>query len=107
MRDSNTLELIWTSEPAMVDKLEVREHFSNSDHNVNYGIKFDLVCKIRVTETVRIKNVFNKEKWDEMRQGLEDISWVDLIRKDDVNIMYEKFCDILTEKKPINLYAFA
>ena len=91
---SNTLDLVLTSEPAKVNKLDIKEHFSNSDHNV---ITFELVCKISVTEIARVNYAFNKAMRGEMRKDLINISWVDSIGKN-FKSTWRKFYGILLEK---------
>ena len=39
------------------------------------------------TEIARVKYAFNKGNWDDMRKDLSNISWVDLIEKDDAGKM--------------------
>ena len=86
--DPTTLNLVFTSELAIVDNLHVREHFSTSDHN---SITLELVCETCINTNEIVKYAFRKGNWKEMKNELALVCWLDILGDEDINIMWNKF----------------
>ena len=92
-RANNVLDLVLSPEVGLVENLEIREHFSNSDHNLLVG---ELVCKTYITSNNQIGSDFKKGDWVGLRTDLEVIKWEEEIAG--LLTKYgDNFCILLSE----------
>ncbi|XP_014675988.1 PREDICTED: uncharacterized protein LOC106815965 [Priapulus caudatus] len=77
-RGDSILDLVLTTEPPLVENLQVREHLSNSDHSI---VTWDLVVEVDVpTNLMEVYNL-NKGNYDKLRADL-GIDWKSELGKD-------------------------
>lgn len=92
-RGNNILDFVFSSEEGMVENLVVREHFSNSDHNV---ITFELIQM--TADLIEKKSYlnFNKGDYVGMNSDLSKVVWESELCNLDTNCMWNKFQNILS-----------
>ena len=88
-RGNNILDLVISSEANMVEDLKVIEHFATSDHNM---VEFNLLVKSKVHDVLIYKYNFSKGNYDDIRNNLSEIDWVELFDGKDTITCYDIFC---------------
>ena len=73
----NSLDLVFTTEPEMVNDVEVREHLTNCDNNF---LTWELACDAtwRLNSN-RLNYIFHKEDYEGFRSFLTNISWEEVL----------------------------
>ena len=87
-REENILDLILTTEPNMVEELQVRENLGTSDHNI---ILWRLVCEVKVKGNDCQIYDYNKGDYDGLREYLSQLQWNKLLENKKVEEMWEIF----------------
>jgi ribonucleases P/MRP protein subunit RPP40 len=94
-RGNNVLDLVFSSEENMVEDLIIKEHLSNSDHNiVMWKLSYLLFDNNNCSNTNRN---FNKASYPEMKAFLNNIDWYYEFLNLDAEKMWNKFCEIINE----------
>jgi len=93
-RDKNVLDLVFTSEEAMIEDLEVKEHFSTSDHNI---ICFNLISKTDMPLSNVIKYNYSRADYVKIIEYLKEIDWEVKFKDLDAEKMWNIFCELLNE----------
>lgn len=91
-RENNILDLVMTSEVAMVSDLIVKEHLGNSDHNI---ITWRFVCNADKVISKQSIKLFHKAEYEEMRKWFSRIQWTKEFENLELNEMWSKFCAIV------------
>ena len=92
-REANILDLVFSSEEGMVEGLKVREHLSNSDHNV---VTFSLTQKTSDFVDNKICYNFNKGDYSGMNAHLSTCVWEKELNDLETDDMWNKFHNILS-----------
>jgi hypothetical protein len=91
-RGDNILDLVFTSEDNMVENIEVREHFSSSDHNI---IVWTLNCKTVMNENHMINYDYTKADYVKINENIKSINWdIEFFGKN-ADQMWSKFNDVV------------
>ena len=83
-RGENTLDLVLSSEPNMVDQIRVREPFS--DHNI---VIYDIIMSIQIR--LETYNDFKRGNYEGLKTFLEDYDWKQAFQDTDVNTKFDIF----------------
>ena len=94
LHDKNILDLVFTSDPGMVEDLQVVEHLGNSDHN---SLIWKLICNSTVTLNKQLIKQFHKGDYVSMRRWFDDVNWEQEHSALDFNEMWLKFTDIINQ----------
>jgi ribonuclease P/MRP protein subunit RPP40 len=71
-REENILDLILSTEPGMVENLEVREKLGKSDHNI---VTWTLVCEVSLKVDNSVKRDYNRGDYEGFNKYLTDTDW--------------------------------
>src|SRR6267154_294175 len=93
-RDKNVLDLVFTSEEAMIENLEVKEHFSTSDHNI---VCWNLISKNEMPLSNVMKYNYSKADYAKIIEHLNEIDRKLKFQDLDAEKMWNIFCDIVNE----------
>ena len=94
LHDKNILDLVFTSDPGMVEDLQVVEHLGNSDNN---SLIWKLICNSTVTLNKQLIKQFYKGEYISMRRWFDDVNWEQEHSALDFNEMWLKFTDIINQ----------
>ncbi|XP_072169983.1 mycocerosic acid synthase-like polyketide synthase [Diadema setosum] len=70
-RGDSILDLVLTSEPSMIEDLQVVDKLGSSDHRI---IEFNMICSVQLEATCYTRN-YNKSDYSAMRNRLNSIKW--------------------------------
>ena len=88
-RGSNILDLVFTTDPGMVEEVQVRENLANCDHNI---LTWKVNCNAKLCVNVnRPRYVLHKGNYDGFSLFLSGIPWTDLLKDCDVIELWEIF----------------
>ena len=90
-REDNILDLVLTTNPALVSNTTVSEPFGTSDHRI---VEFDLTCTTNYTDWKEKYYDYRNGDYKAMRQYLQDLDISTLLNKDDYSV--EDIWKILT-----------
>ncbi len=90
-RDGNTLDLVLSSEPHRVQKVEIGEHLGDSDHNM---IRFLLNCKKVGTDNCIMVPNFKRANDVGLRYRLGSTNWRELLNSKSTEAMWLKFREV-------------
>ena len=76
----------------MVKNIEIKEHFSQSDHNI---ISWLLHCNTVLNQTDKTRYKFNKADFKRINLCLNEVNWDDKFKDADVNQMWTAFLGIV------------
>jgi len=85
----SVLDLVFTSDENMIDKIQYESPLGHSDHGV---LLFTVNCSTVISEPNDVKWNFFKGDYESMKKGL-DVDWETLMGDDDINNMWAKFAD--------------
>ncbi|PIK41330.1 hypothetical protein BSL78_21808 [Apostichopus japonicus] len=71
-RGDSIMDLVFSSEPGMVEDVNVMERFGNSDHNI---VTFGHTVQVNLTILINKFRDFRKAAYDGMRRYLQSIDW--------------------------------
>ena len=71
-RQSNVLDLVITSEPTMIDVVNVQEPFGSSDHNM---LQWSVNVKTEHTNRVKAALNYSKGNYEAIRKEMSTINW--------------------------------
>jgi endonuclease/exonuclease/phosphatase family metal-dependent hydrolase len=91
-RESNTLDLVISSDVNMVTEVEVLDHLGNSDHNI---IVWNLVCNVHVGKSKVPYRQYHKADYAAMREWLSKIDWDIELSNLEVDEIWSKFCHFI------------
>ena len=74
-RQESLLDLVITSNPDMIDEVEIIEHLGRSDHNM---LKWDMNFYVKVDESLP-KRDFRNANIDQIKSELNDTDWRELL----------------------------
>jgi hypothetical protein len=84
----NILDLILTSEPDMVEEIEVREQFVTSHHHI---LTFDIIVSITLKDNPQTAYDYKRGDYDGMRAYMSNIQWNTLLAGKTTEEMWEIF----------------
>ena len=77
-RGTNILDLLFTTDPGMVEEIQVRENLANCDHNI---LTMEVNCKAFICIAAnRSRYVLHRGNNDSFRSFLSGIPWTDLLK---------------------------
>ena len=86
---SNILDLVFTTDPGMVEEVQVRENLANCDHNI---LTWEVNCNASLCVNInRPRYALHKGNYDGFNLFLSSISWTDLIKDCDAIEFWEIF----------------
>lgn len=91
-RENNILDLVLSSNEGMVEKLEVKEHLGNSDHNT---LCWDLICNSKQVVTEKRQRRYYKGNYDLMREDFGKILWENEFKDMDIENMWKRLCMLM------------
>ena len=91
-REKNVLDLIFTSEEGMIEDLEVREHFSTSDHNI---LCWKLITKTELLNYNVARYNYSRADYGKINARLNSIDWKNSISELDPENMWNTFSNVL------------
>ena len=91
---NNVLDLVLTSEEAMIENLEIKENLSTSDHNIIY---WHLITKTEMHQNTATKFNFSRADYANLMECLRKIDWDLKFQDQDVEKMWNVFSDIMNE----------
>jgi hypothetical protein len=89
-RGENRLDLVFTSEPDMVEYVEVGAPVGRSDHNV---LIWSVMCSVEAVERKGLGRNFFKGNYEEINRELLEVKWVDEFDSCGVNEMWNKLVE--------------
>jgi len=78
----------------MIENLQVKEHFSTSDHNI---ICWNVISKTEMPENSLIKYNYSRANYTKIIASLKEIDWELKFQYLDAEQMWNAFTDILNE----------
>jgi hypothetical protein len=93
-RGDNILDLVLTTEPNMVENLQVIEHLSTADHNI---IVWDLITSTKMAEQNKENYCFHRAKYEEIKKILASKPWDVLFENKTTDEMWMIFKEILND----------
>jgi ribonucleases P/MRP protein subunit RPP40 len=95
-RGNNILDLVLSNEEQLIQKIEVGEHFSTSDHQV---IRLELMVgnKKRVKEENVIYYDYFQANYEEIRKQVSSINWETVIQGQSIEEDWNRFKEKLNE----------
>jgi hypothetical protein len=93
-RQSNILDLVFTTEVNMVENLRILEPLSTSDHNV---VVFDFITKTEVRDYNSTRFCIHKANFESIRKYLSKINWTELLGTKDATDKWLTFKKVLDD----------
>ena len=93
-RGENILDLILTSNEALVDNVNIEEPFVSSDHCV---VKFDITCNISRKDWKLFYYDYRRGNYEAMKVYLTEMDWSILLNRDDVLEAWSQFVKIMKD----------
>ena len=92
-RGSNILDLVFSTNEALVNNISVGPEFSTSDHKI---VKFNINLKIyEKNSSEEMVYVYSRGDYDKLRMILSETDWSQISHCSDVNESWTKFTSIL------------
>jgi hypothetical protein len=91
-RDKNILDLVITTDPGMVENVEIKEHLGNGDHNI---ITWNLICNVCINTNKQPYRKYYKADYDKMRKWFSDLNWNEEFKNLKLNEKWERFCSLI------------
>ena len=88
------MDLVFTSEPGMVEDLQVVEHLGTSDHN---SLNWTLICNSTVILNKQQIKQFHKGDYVSMKRWFGDVNWEQELSGLDITEMWSKFSVIINQ----------
>ena len=93
-RGKNVLDLIFSSEPEMIEDMTVLAPIANSDHNV---LHWHIVCNTVRELRIGVQFNYNQGNYREMRKEMVNIKWDEEFREKMVDEMWNIFRRLFLE----------
>jgi hypothetical protein len=93
-REKNILDLVFTSEEGMVENVEIKEHFSTSDHNI---VCWNLITKTDMLQTNTLKYNYSRANYVKINNYLNEIDWETKLQDLDIESLWNTFYGILND----------
>ena len=88
------MDLILTSNEALVDNVNIEEPFGSSDHCV---VKFDITCNISRKDWKLFYYDYRRGNYEAMKVYLTEMDWSILLNRDDVLEAWSQFVKIMKD----------